>query len=131
MELKYDDLIGIPFRDGGRDMTGLDCWGLVRIIYDRIGIDLPDYHIAAANEPAVNAKMMDQEAQWQRLDHPEMGAVVLIANGACGRANHVGVYIGDGRMIHAYAYSGVAISHTRRWAAHIIGYYKPRKENVN
>ena len=131
MKLKYDDLIGIPFKDGGRDMTGLDCWGLVQILYDRMGIQLPDYHIAAANEPAVNAKMIDQAARWQRLDQPELGAVVLIANGACGRANHVGVYIGDGRMIHAYAYSGVAISHTRRWAAHIIGYYKPRKENVN
>ena len=131
MEIKYDDLIGIPFRDGGRDMTGLDCWGLVRIIYDRIGIDLPDYRIAAADELAVHEEMLEQEPRWRRLERPEAGAVVLIANGETGRANHVGVYIGDGRMIHAYAYSGVAISHTRRWAAHIIGYYKPRKENVN
>ena len=32
--MKYDDLIGAPFIDGGRDKeTGLDCWGLAREMF--------------------------------------------------------------------------------------------------
>ena len=41
--LKYDDLIGIPYVDYGRDPhKGLDCWGLAMELYRRRGIQLPD-----------------------------------------------------------------------------------------
>jgi len=39
----YDDLIGIPFVDGGRDITGLDCWGLALELFKRQGYIIHDY----------------------------------------------------------------------------------------
>ena len=39
MEFAYDDLIGVPFVDGGRDKNGLDCWGLVKEAFRRQGCE--------------------------------------------------------------------------------------------
>lgn len=42
--IDYDDLIGIPFINGGRDRNkGFDCYGLVMEVYRRCGIALPEY----------------------------------------------------------------------------------------
>ena len=46
----YEDLIGVPFVDGGRDTNGMDCWGLVRECFKRQGIVVKDYGISAAEE---------------------------------------------------------------------------------
>lgn len=34
--------MGIPYRHAGRDLTGLDCLGLVHFFYKDCGIDIPD-----------------------------------------------------------------------------------------
>lgn len=40
--IPYEDLLGVPFRWGGEDpATGLDCWGLARVLCARAGRALP------------------------------------------------------------------------------------------
>lgn len=34
--------VGIPYRHGGRDRTGLDCLGLVHSFYNAVDINVPD-----------------------------------------------------------------------------------------
>jgi len=36
------DCLGIPYKHGGRDESGLDCLGLVWYFYKRLGINIPD-----------------------------------------------------------------------------------------
>ena len=64
---------------------------------------------------------------WEKLDEPKIGCLVLIRTEPKLWANHVGIYIGDGRFIHAYLMAGVCVSTIKRWKSHIVGYYYPRK----
>ena len=36
------DLIGIPYKDHGRDFSGMDCYGIAIEVLKRFGKNLPD-----------------------------------------------------------------------------------------
>lgn len=126
MDFTYDDLIGIPFVDGGRNpKSGLDCWGLVKEAFRRQGCDVPDYHISAIEAADIAGTMKRQEDDWIRLDEPHVGCLVLLRLTPGLWANHVGICVGDGRFLHAYLPTGVCIDRLRRWQSRIVGYYSP------
>lgn len=126
MEFLYDDLIGIPFADGGRDpKKGLDCWGLVKEAFRRQGYAVQDYNISAAKAANIAWTMKKQENDWIHLNEPRVGCLVLLRLTPRLWANHVGIYIGDGKFLHAYLPTGVCIDRLRRWQSRIVGYYSP------
>jgi len=125
--MEYEDLIGVPFVDGGRDKSGMDCWGLAREMFRRQGIDIPDYHVSAVSAVSVASQMGVDVAYWQKLAQPALGCLVLIRLSPDVWANHVGIYIGDGKFIHAYSATGVSIGRLRRWRSRIVGFYVPKK----
>ncbi len=121
--LNYQDLVGIPFVDGGRTLQGFDCWGLVRYIYQQRGIQLPNYPIDPKNRDAVHQALVKGAASgWKKVEQPREGDVVLLEL-AIGCANHVGVYIGRGDFIHAYGTS-VVIDRLSHWQSRIVGFYR-------
>jgi len=82
-----EDLLGVPYRYGGTSRAGLDCSGLVRYVYTRAGYELP-----------VGAR-----AQYDTLrpvKNPEAGDLLFFRIRS-RHADHVGLYTGDGRFIHA------------------------------
>ncbi|WP_238993643.1 transglycosylase SLT domain-containing protein [Nocardioides caldifontis] len=85
--------LGIPYLWGGTDpKKGLDCSGLVQLVYKNLGYDLPrvSYQQAAAGRPVASM------AQAQPGD--------LIAWDNSSRNNgvdHIAIYIGNGKMIEA------------------------------
>lgn len=125
MIFEYENLIGIPFVDGGRDKEGMDCWGLAKECFRRQGISVKDYDISAMETVAIDHELKANENNWSKIDAPVIGCLVLINISCQGWANHVGIYVGDNKFLHAYANTGVCLSPIKRWRSHIKGYYLP------
>jgi cell wall-associated NlpC family hydrolase len=80
------DAVGIPYRWGGESpATGFDCSGLVRWAYGHVGIDLPHSSYALYD--------VGRRAATSRLEPGD----ILFFDGL----GHVGLYVGNGRMVHA------------------------------
>ncbi|MBA4072649.1 MAG: glycoside hydrolase [Gemmatimonas sp.] len=71
---------------------GFDCSGLVKYVLKTVGVELPH-----------NAARIAQEGERVDADSATMrpGDLLLFGRGRSARISHVGIYIGDGRMIHA------------------------------
>jgi cell wall-associated NlpC family hydrolase len=85
------DYIGTRYRLGGSSQyTGLDCSGLIKQIWQRLGLaDLPHQ---AANMAKLGVPVQMRDIQ--------VGDLVFF--NTTGKQNsHVGVYVGDGRFVHA------------------------------
>jgi murein DD-endopeptidase len=81
--------IGTPYRYGGENPKGFDCSGLVFYSYERMGVKVP--RTAA-----------DQRRAAERISRSslEPGDLVFFRSSK-GRVDHVGIYAGDGKFIHA------------------------------
>lgn len=82
-------LIGVPYKYGGDDPRGFDCSGLVFYSFDRLGIEVP----RTADEQRRAARGVEREALTP-------GDLVFFRTSA-RRVDHVGIYAGAGKFIHA------------------------------
>ena len=89
-------MIGIRYTFGGRNPdTGFDCSGLVRYVFDRVtGRSLPH-----------NSFEMARMGTSVSQDELQPGDLVFF-NTRGQRFSHVGIYVGEGRFIHAPSRGG-------------------------
>lgn len=87
--------IGTPYRYGGGDANGFDCSGLVHNVFRRHGVRLP-------------RRSVDQYRRGALIPPDDLrpGDLVFFA-GSGGTINHVGIWSGHGRFVHASRSRGV------------------------
>lgn len=125
-----DGYIGLPFLPDGRTKAGLDCWGLVQLVYrEQKGIELPSYsgiYTADTVEKLREiAEIMEMESvKWPRVDIPQDFDVVRLR--FSGRlAFHVGVVVGkDFLHITQGIQSTVERLNSPVWKQKITGFYR-------
>ncbi len=83
---------------GANPEKGLDCSGFIQFVFGKLGVDLPHSSSALARLGGAVAK-----------DTSEMRPGDLLVFGKGKRISHVGMYVGDGRMLHASSSSGAVV----------------------
>lgn len=80
--------LGVPYVWGGTSPSGFDCSGLVQYVCSKNGISVP--RVAASQRGA---------GTYVSRENLQPGDLVFFSNG--GGISHVGIYVGNGNMIHA------------------------------
>jgi murein DD-endopeptidase len=82
-------LVGVPYHFGGADLQGFDCSGLAVYVYEQAGVEIP--------------RTADAQRRAARPVSPDAlspGDLVFFRIHS-RHVNHVGIYAGGGRFIHA------------------------------
>lgn len=123
-------LIGVPYRNKGRDILGADCWGLLRLFYiQEMGVMLPSYdeHYTDAfdKESTTEALTLKSELEkWVKVDAPEYGDAVKLR--LMGHPCHVGVYLGNSEFLHTQTGHDSCIDRLDgvKWKNRLDGFYR-------
>lgn len=111
---QHERWVGTPYRLGGESPRGIDCSALVQNIFsDTFRFDLP-------------RTTGEQVRQGQRVDRDDLRPGDLVFFRPSRAYRHVGIYVGEGRFLHASTSRGVMISDldNRYWRRH---YWQARR----
>lgn len=109
--------LGTRYRMGGTRPSAFDCSGFVRYVFAKHGVALP----RTAREQSVVGQSIAVGADSLRVGD------LLFFRTPRGRASHVAMYAGDGRIIHASAgsrrvrYDDLASARGRWFIEHLTG----------
>lgn len=84
-----EQFIGLPYVYGGSTPKGFDCSGFTKYVYDLSGITL---HRVSRDQYAYDGEYV-KKSDLQPGD--------LVFFGENGRVSHVGIYAGNGKMLHS------------------------------
>lgn len=127
--MNFDDYVGLPFLEGGRDRAGIDCWGILRLVYaERFGVDLPSFTGAytLADKQATTDLMAGHMGPWREVKDgsEKIGDGLLMA--ARRSPSHIGIVVGNGRVLHIESRAGSVIEEYRasRLRRRLLGFYR-------
>ena len=130
MQRQLNAFVGLPYKDRGRDYSGVDCWGLLWIVYrDALGVELPAYldayrPIDDREREDIAQTIVGNYSGWRQIASPEPFDAVLLRVG--GIACHIGVTAGDGAMLHIMRGHSAVIESYRanKWVKRVHEYYR-------
>ncbi|MBN8190448.1 C40 family peptidase [Salipiger thiooxidans] len=123
--------IGLPHVALGRERTGCDCWGLVRLVYrEQLGIALPAYTpegICALEEGEIEALIgaATTDGAWEQVAEPAPFDVLIYRRG--GYRSHIGLKVDARFMLHSPETGSVLADVTGpRWRSRFEGAWRYR-----
>ncbi|MBS4019528.1 MAG: C40 family peptidase [Dechloromonas sp.] len=99
--------IGLPWLPGGRTRDGVDCWGLMTLVYAEVaGVPLDPLNglYVTAEEREDIARIVDGQCAhgpWVKVEAGDEREMDILLFRCFGLQSHVGVVCGRGLMLHA------------------------------
>lgn len=98
-----DDYVGLQFKRLGRDRSGVDCWGLVRLVlHEQHGVLLPSY---SEDDPEGWSIESHAIAHKHVTDPKPLDVAILLQPVRVGLIwksvpNHIGIFINEKNILH-------------------------------
>lgn len=104
-------LLGTPYRFGGTTTAGFDCSGFTQYVYKQAG-------------KSITRSTGTQYAESTPTTNPQPGDLVFFANTYKPGISHVGIYIGNKKMVHSGGSKAeiIDLKSNPYWSKHIHSY---------
>lgn len=119
--------LGVPFKHQGRDLSGLDCYGLLICIYADLGIKLFDIEEDYTTDWSWKSKnyfLENAHKDWEEVKEARLFDAVGFKNSK-GVLNHAGVMLDRDRFINTNR-AGTVINRASdsKWQKRFYGFYR-------
>ena len=124
------DYIGLEFVEHGRDFSGVDCWGLIGLLYsNRFGITLPDFsedYCSSFDSEVIQGIMETESDNWLAVNGNDIQFGDVIELRVTGYLSHVGMVISPNKVIHIDRAIDSVIEpfDSMRWNRRLRGFYR-------
>jgi cell wall-associated NlpC family hydrolase len=128
----FDRFVGIPYLDKGRSLVGLDCYGLVRLVFRELrGIELPSYvadYATGADRTAIAHLIKGEIDAWDEVRAGDEIAFDGVLIREAGFPRHIGLVVTPGLMLHVERgeTSRIERYRTGTFSHRIAGFYRYR-----
>lgn len=124
------DYVGLPWKFAGRSCEGVDCWGLLWLIYrDVLKIDVARYEQETLDAPereqiAALLASDRNKSPWCDVKKEQSFDMAVFKRG--GIDSHVGIVVAPGRMLHITngTESRVDRFDQGRWRPKLVGLHR-------
>lgn len=117
------DYTGTPYRHQGRSIAGVDCIGLIIRVGEDLGYKIN--HEAYAYEQIPNPSVLwtGMNSNFKRQKDMQEGDILVFR--IYKEPQHMALYLGGNRMIHAYENIGKVSEHnfTPAWQKRLLAVY--------
>lgn len=112
---------GVPYRYGAEPETSnrFDCSSFTQYVYKKNGISLPR---GARQQAGAGKYVPISELKKGDLVFFSTRATMKYSKSSIKRIGHVGIYAGNGKILHTYGKPGVTYSnlHSKWWRSHYV-----------
>ncbi len=118
----------IPFKDLGRTIEGIDCWGLIVLFYrQELQIELPETlgYTTCSNANEVSKDVEAGRPSWIDVDRHQAAPGDLVVLSLRSLPSHVGLVVDHHRFMHALTDIGIVVEkfNSPLWANRLEGIY--------
>ena len=127
--------VGIPYKNNGRDLTGIDCWGLARLVYNKeFNISLPSFvsDYDGDDRQRISELIAQYKEGWENVSEtPQSGDIVLFR--MMGFESHIGIVTEYPYFLHAKEGADSAIERvdSTNWEKRLIGIFRYKEAAKN